>query len=111
MLKFDDARDAARRVPSYFTKLLTPAELKSKGFVSRQPPSGYGGVLVGSLPSPESPRDVASLDRGICTGHGRAQLFETGAVGQPAQATLTLYDPAKQSARELRAKTVRWLPI
>jgi glycerol-3-phosphate dehydrogenase len=52
---FDDARNVRRWESSYFTKLLTPAELRSKSFVSKQPPAGYGGVLVGVY-RPPNPR-------------------------------------------------------
>jgi hypothetical protein len=54
-LQFDDARNPGRWEPTYFTKLLTPAELRNKSFVSKQPPAGYGGVLVGVY-RPPNPR-------------------------------------------------------
>jgi hypothetical protein len=37
VLKFDNPQNGGRWKPNYFTKLLIPADLRNKMFVSRQP--------------------------------------------------------------------------
>lgn len=104
VLKFDDARNSGRWEPNYFTKLLTPAELKSKSFVSRQPPKGYGGVLVGVYRPPNS-RAMLLPWIGVSAPVTAVLNFSTPAQSdQPVQATLTLYDSAKQSTARIAGK-------
>ena len=103
VLKFDNAR-AGRWEPDYFTKLLTPAELKNKAFVSRQPPAGYGGVVVG-VHRPTNPRAMLLPWVGVSAPVTAVLNFSKPAKsGQPAEATLTLYDPATHSTARIAGK-------
>jgi hypothetical protein len=110
VLKFDNGRVADRWDANYFTNLLTPSELKNKTFVSKQPPEGYGGVLVG-VHRPPNPRALLLPWVGVSAPVTAVINFSKPAkLGQPVQANLTLYD--RQSAQcECGQKTVRWPPI
>jgi len=103
-LKFDNARNAGRWEPTYFTKLLTPAELRSRSFVSKQLPAGYGGVLVG-VDRPPNPRAMLLPWIGVSAPVTAVLNFSKPAQSsQPARATLTLYDPARQSTARIAGK-------
>jgi hypothetical protein len=104
VLNFDNARNVGRWEASYFTKLLTPAELRSKSFVSKQPPAGYGGVLVGVY-RPPNPRTKLLPWIGVSAPVTAVLNFSRPTQsGQPTQATLTLYDPAKLSTAQIAGK-------
>jgi triacylglycerol esterase/lipase EstA (alpha/beta hydrolase family) len=104
VLKFDSVRDAGRWQPSYFTRLLTPADLKSKDFVSKQRPAGYGGVLVG-VHCPPNPRAMLLPRIGVSAPVTAVVNFSKPAQSdQQAQATLTLYDSARQSTGRVAGK-------
>jgi hypothetical protein len=111
VLEFDNARNPGRWEPTYFTELLTPAELRSKSLVSRQPTAGYGGVLVGVY-RPLNPREMLLPRIGVSAPVTAVLNFsKPSGPGQPARAILTLYDSPRQTTAELRAKTARWPPI
>jgi hypothetical protein len=104
VLELDSVRNAARWEPTYFTKLLTLAELRNKSFVSKQPPAGYGGVLVGVY-RPPNPRAMLLPWIGVSAPVTAVLNFSKPAQsGQPRQATLALYDPAKQSTARIAGK-------
>ena len=106
VLEFDNARNPGRWEP-YFTELLTPAELRSKSFVSKQPPAGYGGVLVGVYPPP-NPRGMLLPRIGVSAPVTAVLSFSKrrSPVSQPGRPSRSTIPPDKPQ-RELRAKTVR----
>ncbi|MGA7884023.1 MAG: hypothetical protein WCA06_20335 [Terrimicrobiaceae bacterium] len=104
VLKFDNAPTPARWEPGYFTKLLTPAELKNKAFVSKQPSAGYGGVLVG-VHHPPNPRAMLLPWIGVSAPVTVVLNFSKPAQSdRPVEATLILYDSAKQSTARVAGK-------
>ena len=104
VLKFDNGRVADRWDANYFTNLLTPSELKNKTFVSKEPPEGYGGVLVG-VHRPPNPRATLLPWVGVSAPVTAVINFSKPAkLGQPVQATLTLYDPANLSTVRIAGK-------
>jgi hypothetical protein len=107
VLKFDTAREAGRWEPSYFTKLLTPAELKNKAFVSKQPPAGIRRSACLRIPArccfPGS--ECPHPSRSYSTFPNRRR--QASQHRQPSHFMI----PPRIALRELRAKTVHWLPI
>jgi pimeloyl-ACP methyl ester carboxylesterase len=106
-LKFNNVPGAGRWDPNYFTSLLAPSELKNQTFVSRQPPAGYGGVLVG-VHRPPNPRAMLLPWVGVSAPVAATLDFSKPArSGEASHATLTLYDPARISSARIAGKERR----
>jgi pimeloyl-ACP methyl ester carboxylesterase len=99
-LEADRNQGAGRWNTSYFSDLIPTAGIKNKTFVAKQPPSGFGGALVGVHRAP-NPRDLY-LPRVGVSAPVTAVVNIAPAAGRdaPRRATLALYDPSKSpSAR------------
>ena len=103
MLKFDNPQNGGRWKPNDFTKLLIPADLRNKMFVSRQPPVGYGAVLVG-IYRLRIPARCCLLIGVFAPVTAVLNFARPAQSGQPIPATLTLYDPSKQSTAPIAGK-------
>ena len=111
VLKFDNPQNGGRWKPNYFTKLLIPADLRNKMFVSRQPPVGYGAVLVGIY-------RLRIPARCCLLGSECSRLSQPSSTSQDRHSPVSQSQrpsrfmiPPNKAQRVLRAKSVRWPPI
>ena len=111
VLKFDNPQNGGRWKPNYFTKLLIPADLRNKMFVSRQPPVEYGAVLVGIY-------RLRIPARCCLLGSECSRLSQPSSTSQDRHSPVSQSQrpsrfmiPPNKAQRVLRAKSVRWPPI
>ena len=107
ILKFASSPGRGRWEPAYFTELLAPSELKNKNFVSKGPPAGYGGVLVGVY-RPPNPRRML-LPGSECPHQSPPSSTSRNRRSpvSPSKQPLRFLTPPNKVARELRGKTAR----
>ena len=105
LLAPDNSRISGRWDPSYFNELIPTGKIKNKALVSKEPPAGYGGALVG-VHRPADPR-VLYLPRVGVSAPVTAVLntVPPAHAGEPARATLVLYDPSKQNTAHIAGAT------
>ena len=97
-LEFNTTRSSGVWNPSFFAELLPTDELKNKQLVSKPPLPGYGGALVG-VSLPPNPRELLLPKVGVSAPVTVVVNFSKPAKrGDPALATLTLYNPVKQTS-------------
>jgi len=87
--------------PAFFSKLIPTGEIKNKSLVSRKPPAGYGGVLVG-VHRPSNYRALFLSRTGVSTPVTAVlNTIPSAQAGGPARATLALYDSSKRGTARI----------
>ena len=97
-LELDSGRAPGCWNAAFFSKLIPTREIKNKSLVSRKPPSGYGGVLVGVHRPPNSRALFLSRTGVSAPVTAVLNTVPPAQVGGPVRATLALYDPSKKFA-------------
>jgi len=103
-LSFDAPRPTGAWNPAFFSKLISPSDIKNKSLVAKVPPSGYGGTLVG-VHLPPDPR--AKLLPRVGVSAPVTAVVNTASPAQPGDpipTTLTLFDPSKRDSALVAGK-------
>jgi|GEM_PF-491910 len=100
-VELDAGRAAGCWNPAFFSKLIPTGEIKNRRLVSRKPPRGYGGVLVG-VHRPANSRALF-LSRAGVSAPVTAVLntLPPAQSGGPVRATLALYDSSKMDTARI----------
>ena len=100
-VELDSGRAAGCWNPAFFSKLIPTTDIKNKSLVSRKPPAGYGGVLVG-VHRPSNPRALYMPKAGISAPVTAVlNTLPPAQAGGPARATLTLFDSSKRDTASI----------